>query len=112
MLEQYRLHGLKLLTSLLAQEGYHFTDLSPSGNVIALNERLGFEFLDTTTALVPNLPWPSVARSLPGHRRPRGDPGAPQRARRADLTATTSTPSRRATCVLIRGDRAVLRGLP
>ena len=42
-----------------AQDGYHFTDLSPSGNVVALNERLSFRFLDTTTALVPNLPWPS-----------------------------------------------------
>ena len=63
VLEQYRLNGLKLLTSLLAQDGYHFTDLSPSGNVIDLNGRLGFQFLDTTTAMVPNLPWPSV----PGH---------------------------------------------
>jgi hypothetical protein len=59
VLEQYRLSGLKLLTSLLDQDGYHFTDLSPSGNVIDLNKRLGFEFLDTRTTLVPNLPWPS-----------------------------------------------------
>ncbi len=70
VLEQYRLNGLKLLTSLLAQEGYHFTDLSPSGNVIGLNKRLGFQFLDTTTALVPNLPWPSV----PGRCRIISDP--------------------------------------
>ena len=41
VLEQYRLNGLKLLTSLLGQDGYHFTDLSPSGNVIGLNKRLG-----------------------------------------------------------------------
>jgi hypothetical protein len=56
----YRFHGLRLLKALLAQDGYHFTDLSPSGNVVALNERLGFTDLDTATALVPNLPWPSV----------------------------------------------------
>lgn len=62
VLEQYRLNGLKLLTALLAQDGYHFIDLSPSGNVIGLNERLGFEFLDTRTTLVPNLPWPSLPR--------------------------------------------------
>jgi hypothetical protein len=54
---KYRLHGLRLLKALLAQDGYHFTDLSPSGNVVGLNERLGFEYLDTETALVPNLPW-------------------------------------------------------
>jgi hypothetical protein len=56
VLEDHRFHGLRLLTSLLAQQGYHFTDLSPSGNVIELNRRLKFSELDTTTALVPNLP--------------------------------------------------------
>src|SRR3954469_15725722 len=59
VLEAHRFHGLRLLKALLAQDGYHFTDLSPSGNVVGLNERLGFEFPDTETALVPNLPWPS-----------------------------------------------------
>jgi hypothetical protein len=54
--EAHRISGLRLLKALLAQEGYHFTDLSPSGNVVGLNEKLGFAFLDTTTALVPNLP--------------------------------------------------------
>ena len=57
--EQYRFQSLKLLRALLAQEGFEFTDLSPSGNVVPLNTRLGFEFLDTTTAVLPNLPWPS-----------------------------------------------------
>jgi hypothetical protein len=60
VLPDYRFHGLRLLKALLAQEGYHFTDLSPSGNVVGLNTRLGFSFLDTTTAVIPNLPWPSV----------------------------------------------------
>lgn len=57
--DEHRSQGLRLLRALLGQRGYHFTDLSPSGNVVALNERLKFEHLDTTTALVPNLPWPS-----------------------------------------------------
>jgi hypothetical protein len=59
---EYRFHGLRLLKALLAQDGFTFTDLSPSGGVPELNARLGFSFLDTTTWLVPNLPWPSIPR--------------------------------------------------
>lgn len=59
VLPEHRFHALRLLKALLAQEGHHFTDLSPSGNVVGLNERLGFRFLDTTATVVPNLPWPS-----------------------------------------------------
>jgi hypothetical protein len=65
VLPGYRLHSLQLLKALLAQPGYHFTDLSPSGNTVPINERLKFKRLDTATALMPNLPWPSWAR----HRR-------------------------------------------
>lgn len=54
---EHRFHSLRLLRALLAQEGYSFTDLSPSGNVVPLNSRLGFERLDTATRVVPNLPW-------------------------------------------------------
>jgi len=56
----YRFHGLRLLQALLAQDDFTFTDLSPSGNVPELNAKLGFSFLDTTTWLTPNLPWPSL----------------------------------------------------
>lgn len=55
--DAYRSHGLRLLRALLAQEGYTFTDLSPSGNVVPLNARLNFQHLDTTALLVPNWPW-------------------------------------------------------
>jgi hypothetical protein len=60
VVEEHRFHSLRLLKALLAQEGYHFTDLSPSGNVVKINERLKFRSLDTATALIPNLPWPSL----------------------------------------------------
>ncbi|MBC2931412.1 hypothetical protein [Nocardioides sp. zg-1228] len=56
VLEGHRHRGTRLLTRLLAQEGYHFTDFSPSGNVVPLNRKLHFADLDTTTDLVPNLP--------------------------------------------------------
>jgi hypothetical protein len=59
VLPEYRFHSLRLLKALLAQNGYHFTDLSPSGNVVGVNERLGFEYLDTSASLIPILPRPS-----------------------------------------------------
>lgn len=70
VLPEYRFHGVRLLKALLAQPDLHFTDLSPSGSVVGINERLGFAHLDTTTALVPNLPWPT----LPGRGRLSADP--------------------------------------
>jgi hypothetical protein len=64
VLPTHRNHGLRLLRALLAQKGYHFTDLSPSGNVVPLNLRLGFVQLDTATALIPNTPWPPASRGV------------------------------------------------
>lgn len=58
VIDEYRSLSLLLLNALLAQKGYHFIDLSPSGSVIPLNIRLGFSHLDVATALVPNLPSP------------------------------------------------------
>jgi hypothetical protein len=60
VLPEFRFHSVRLLKALLAQDGYHFTDLSPSGSVLPLNARLKFRPLDTSTALVPNLPWPTL----------------------------------------------------
>jgi hypothetical protein len=62
VLDSHRFHSVRLLKALLDQPGFDFLDLSPSGNVIRLNERLGFKSLDTSTALVPSLPWPSWPR--------------------------------------------------
>ncbi|CUR57023.1 conserved hypothetical protein [metagenome] len=59
VLDEHRAHGVRLARAMLRQRGYEFVDLSPSGNVVRLNERLGFHSLDTSTALVPNLPLPS-----------------------------------------------------
>jgi hypothetical protein len=64
VLKSHRAEGLRLLRAMLAQKGYHFTDFSPTGSVVALNKRLGFVELDTTKVLVPNLPWPARARGV------------------------------------------------
>lgn len=75
VLPEHRFHSLRLLKALLAQDGWHFTDLSPSGTVPAINERLGFAYLDTTTSLMPNVPWPS----LPGRTLVSSDPAVIER---------------------------------
>ena len=60
VLPDHRFHGLRLLKALLAQDGYHFTDLSPSGNVRRRSTSGSASAASTPTAtLVPNLPWPS-----------------------------------------------------
>ena len=71
VLPGYRFHSLRLLKAVLAQPGYHFTDLSPSGNVVEVNGMLNFHSLDAATALVPNIPWPS----WPGRYVISSDPG-------------------------------------
>lgn len=59
VLDDYRADGLRLLRSVLRQRGYHFTDLSPSGNVVAINLRMRFRHLDTTAVLSVNAPFPT-----------------------------------------------------
>lgn len=54
--DEHRVHTLRLVRALLKQRDYSFTDLSPSGNVVTMDERLGFVHLDTTTVARPNLP--------------------------------------------------------
>ncbi|WP_312676441.1 hypothetical protein [Microbacterium sp.] len=54
--EEHRMHSVRLIRALLAQRDCQFTDLSPSGNVVAMNERLGFRRLDTGTRLIVNVP--------------------------------------------------------
>lgn len=58
VLEEHRSHSLRLVRALLRQKGYLFTDLSPSGAVPSMNERLGFRHLDTAARLVVNMPHP------------------------------------------------------
>ena len=61
VVESRRAHAIRLIRAVLRQPGYHFTDLSPSGNVIELNRRLGFHSLDTVTTLQVNWPTPPTS---------------------------------------------------
>jgi hypothetical protein len=70
VLPSYRSRSMSLLTALLAQEGYHFTNLSPAEAPRTILTWLRFRFLDTSAALIPNLPWLTV----PGRTKISADP--------------------------------------
>lgn len=57
VLPEFRFHSVRLMKALLAQDGYHFTSLTPNDKVMPILTRLGFRPLDTSAALIPNLPW-------------------------------------------------------
>jgi hypothetical protein len=70
VLPSHRSRSLALLAKLLAQEGYHFTSLSPNRGPQEILTWLKFRPIDTSAALVPNLPW----LSPPGRTRVFTDP--------------------------------------
>jgi hypothetical protein len=65
VLPEFRFHSLRLIMAVLAQDGYHFTSFSPMDRTRAILTQLKFRPFDTSAALVPNLPWPT----LPGRTR-------------------------------------------
>jgi hypothetical protein len=75
VLPSYRSRSISLLTALLTQEGYHFTVLTPGEGPQEILAWLRFRFLDTSAAVVPNLPWPT----LPGRTRISADPDVIER---------------------------------
>src|SRR5215475_174076 len=42
VLPEFRLHSIRLVKALLAQDDYHFTALTPSHKVVSIYTRLGF----------------------------------------------------------------------
>ena len=59
VLPEFRSHSIQLIKALLAQDGYHFTALTPGPRTVSILTWLGFHPLDTSAALIPNLPWPT-----------------------------------------------------
>jgi hypothetical protein len=59
VLPGYRFHSARLLMAVLAQDGHHFTSLSAIDRTRSILDRLKFRPLDTSAALIPNLPWPT-----------------------------------------------------
>src|SRR5262252_10291494 len=75
VLPEFRFYSIRLIKALLAQDGYHFTALTPSKKVVSIQSRLGFHPLDTAAALILNLPWPTP----PGRTTISSDPDAIER---------------------------------
>jgi hypothetical protein len=75
VLPDYRSRSLSLLKALLAQDGYHFTVLSPDDGPQEILAWHKFRFLDTSAVLIPHLPWPTV----PGLTRISADPDVIER---------------------------------
>jgi hypothetical protein len=59
VLPEFRFHSIRLIKAVLAQDDYHFTSFTASDKVASIHTRLGFRPLDTSAALIPNLPWPT-----------------------------------------------------
>jgi hypothetical protein len=75
VMPEYRARSMSLLNAVLAQEDYHFTVLSPDVGPQEILTWLKFRLLDTSAALVPNLPWPM----MPGRTRISADPDVIER---------------------------------
>jgi hypothetical protein len=60
VLPEYRSRSLSLLKALLAQDDYHFTVLTADVGPQEILAWSGFRYLDTSAALIPNLPWPAA----------------------------------------------------
>jgi hypothetical protein len=58
VLPKYRSRSILLLKSLLAQDGYNVTVLSPDEGPREILAWYKFRCLDTAASLIPNLPWP------------------------------------------------------
>jgi hypothetical protein len=81
VLPEYRSRSISLLNAIMAQPGYdHFTVLSPGDGPQEVLEWLKFRRLETSAAIVPNLPWPT----LPGRTRVSTDPAVIENTLTAD----------------------------
>jgi hypothetical protein len=60
----HRARSLLLMRPILALKDHVITDLSASGEVVAISERLGFTRLDRTIRLLPQIPWKSGTADL------------------------------------------------
>jgi hypothetical protein len=58
VLEAYRAQSMRLAMAVVAQPGFHFTDLTPTEVVSKTLQFLKFKPMNERHAVWPNLPWP------------------------------------------------------
>lgn len=63
VLENYRSQSMRLAMAVVSQEGYHFTDLTPTSVVADSLRFLKFKPIDSDRTVIFNLPWPSFGVS-------------------------------------------------
>lgn len=63
VLEDYRSQSMRLAMAVVSQEGYHFTDLTPTTVVADSLRFLKFKPLDSDRTVLFNLPWPAFGIS-------------------------------------------------
>lgn len=61
VLDSYRKYSMQLVINVIAQQGYHFTDFSPTKVVAGSLQFLKFKSLEDGVAVIPNLPLPAVS---------------------------------------------------
>ncbi len=59
VLDAYRAQSMRLAMALVSQQGFHFTDLTPTAVVADALRFLKFKSLDARRTVFPNLPWPT-----------------------------------------------------
>ena len=64
VLDAYRKQSMRLAMALIGQQGYHFTDFSPTKTVGGVLQFLKFRPLDERQAVIANLPWPALGSEL------------------------------------------------
>lgn len=60
VLDTHRQQSMRLVMAIVSQEGYHFTDFSPTKVVGATLQFLKFKPLDERQVVSLNLPWPTL----------------------------------------------------
>ena len=63
VLDPYRSQSMRLAMAVVSQEGFHFTDLTPTAVVAGSLQFLKFKPLDERRTVIPNFPWPFAALS-------------------------------------------------
>lgn len=63
VLEAYRKNSIPLVLSIIRQEGYHFTMLTPNKEGEQIFSYLGFKPLDRSKIILPNTPSPQLFKS-------------------------------------------------